>query len=1120
MDNQNQKIIDSESRKSILTVTNENYFVEAGAGSGKTTALVGRMVKLIEEGKDIQHICAITFTKAAANEFYDRFQKRLIDESLKNNEFKQKYLDALQNIDLAFMGTIDSFCNMIMSEHPNEGLIPSNATVIDDDKAKKLYEREYTNIQNGKYNDPTLEAKAELLIKYDSYAKESFVEVTKAILEHRDCILEIPSFKYENIDDKFADQIKTVRKIVDILVKHPQFVKSSNDIKAEELKKALVNCKYVFENSWDNNTSRLEKAFKDTFFKGLQKDTKASDFRLYYTDEVRNELREGIDYFVSYKDKWYDIDYDKLSFAIKYIEKAKYFATLDFVNSAKDKILEILRKEGNLTFSDYLIYLRDTLRKDAKADGKLIKHIYKRHKYFLIDEFQDTDPIQAEIFFYLAAEEIKPNWQDCIPYKGSLFIVGDPKQSIYRFKNADVTSYLKVEKMFENPKIGKVLYLYQNYRSTVEIRNWFNETFKELLPVQTDDQAAYEEIPVDTDDIYCGKFSNVYKYDVLSRAKGEEKDEYKVANIISKIHNNDNYKIVEKKKDKDSNSYVISRNIDWKDIMLITPSKPSLANYTKVFRQKGIPYFVEGNIKFSESKAFVCFVDFFGAVINPNDNRYLYKVLKSELYGIKEADLTNARNNGYVYNVLTNINNLAISNNLKKALTELNNFAQLAKTISSSSLFAKIIEEVKAFKVFGIENMEYVYFALELLKSKETSKEIITHLDAFSFFKDLLSEENEQERCPSLQASSNQVHLANLHKVKGLEAPVVILAHPNGRDREPSFRMVRDGTNNKGYLFNVKKKLGKISFKIINTDIYEDTYKKDEQESGDVESLRLQYVAATRAKNVLIISNQTTQNGPSDANPWIDLLKCNSSQKLNDIELVLASEKVINNDIPIINYDDFDNTSNIIQNNSKELSELSYELNNPSKLIQKDNDIDLDINERTQKHINENGIDSLATITGTIVHRLMELMIMSNKKIFKQDMINFIIEENITNEFNDNKDFLVSILNKVYDVMNNGGFEQKGKAPKDILPIILSADKCYSEVPFISKQGNNICNGIIDLVYEKDGKLHIIDWKTNKDDNNLDEHYKDQLNAYKIAAKNGIGKEVEDALIYHIDIKK
>ena len=113
---------------------------------------------------------------------------------------------------------------------------------------------------------------------------------------------------------------------------------------------------------------------------------------------------------------------------------------------------------------------------------------------------------------------------------------------------------------------------------------------------------------------------------------------------------------------------------------------------------------------------------FFGAVINPNDNRYLYAVLKSYLFNIPEKDLTEARKNGYHFNVLNNPDEYNISNRLYNALLQIREYSIDAKTFNSSSLFSKIINNVEAFKKQGNENMEYVYFALELLKSRESNK--------------------------------------------------------------------------------------------------------------------------------------------------------------------------------------------------------------------------------------------------------------------------------------------------------------------------------------------------------------------------------------------------------------
>ena len=155
---------DSLSRLRIVSGINENFFVEAGAGSGKTTMLVNRMVAMVEAGLDISRICAITFTKAAAGEFYERFRRSLIERSdtastweeggpgmlpEPTDETRERCRIALQNIDLCFMGTIDAFCGMVLSEHPSEAKIPPDAAIVSDEEAEDVYRQQYVKISSG-----------------------------------------------------------------------------------------------------------------------------------------------------------------------------------------------------------------------------------------------------------------------------------------------------------------------------------------------------------------------------------------------------------------------------------------------------------------------------------------------------------------------------------------------------------------------------------------------------------------------------------------------------------------------------------------------------------------------------------------------------------------------------------------------------------------------------------------------------------------------------------------------------------------------------------------------------------------------------------------------------------
>ena len=143
--------LDQIGRDSILKDLDKNLFVIAGAGSGKTSMLVARMVAMIKNDVDISKICAITFTKKAAAEFLSRFQKKLKEESQSDeNSEKERRLckEALEKIDLCFTGTIDSFCNLVLSEYPNNAHIPSSSMVIEEDEFIELCKKEYEKIAN------------------------------------------------------------------------------------------------------------------------------------------------------------------------------------------------------------------------------------------------------------------------------------------------------------------------------------------------------------------------------------------------------------------------------------------------------------------------------------------------------------------------------------------------------------------------------------------------------------------------------------------------------------------------------------------------------------------------------------------------------------------------------------------------------------------------------------------------------------------------------------------------------------------------------------------------------------------------------------------------------------
>ena len=1043
------------SREKIIHNINHNYFVEAGAGSGKTTVLVKRIVSMIEQGIDISRICAITFTKAAANEFYSRLQsalaKRSKAETVKDFVYdpleldnpsdisRQRCAEALRNIDMAFLGTIDSFCNMVESEHPSAIGIPSSASVIDDDELRKQLLIEYKKIESGKYGE-TLREEAHNFKNYHKNAEKAFVESFICLMSNRSFPV-----KYEKPRKELTlgKEISALKSLIEYLKDHPECL-LENEQKARDSKEALDNFYYVFEKKYDN-IPLLIRALKAV--SRLRISPNNPEVIENYPDFLKAHDAKKLKHYC------FSEKFDEL---LNRITEQQYSVTVDFILHCQDLILDKFKKEGKLTFYDYLLYLRNALREDAQSGGRLIKHIYSRHSYYLIDEFQDTDPLQVQIFFYLAASKIDPRWDRCIPYPGSLFIVGDPKQSIYRFKNADVSNFLNVRSLFKGER-GEALYLYQNFRSADVIKQYFNRTFEKLLPADTFEQAKYPPIPVNgeiKDDL-----SNAYYYEV----NDTDEDLNAVVNIILSLYNDEQYQIY----DRNIRSL---RKLDYKDFMIITPGKTRLTLYTQKLKSMNIPFFVEGRFDYNDSLVLTNLIKLFEAV-STDDNKALYNVLSGELFNFTDKEIYTDN-----YDV----------NNSKQLIEKLK---LKSRALNPSEIIAMFLKELNPFIELGNENMEYVYYLIEQLRTRENTGEIVTVFDAMTFFDRILND-NDIERYPDLSKSSNKVHLANLHKVKGLEAPVVILAAPSRKSNKASSRC--DKNDECIYQFAINPKGAYAP--IVKTDKYEDE-KTEEENSLKEEEKRLVYVAATRARNILIVGLNRTKSGTySTSNIWYPLFDgglYNLGNRLKDARIVPDKRKLIKSSEVDPQSDYNDESSRV-----KVLDRIV-----PSALTEY---------EHTAEKINTKK-DPL--LIGSIVHRLMELCVKYDFRPSENELL-----KEINKEYSlDNDAYYLNILSNVYQTMNNGGYIQKNGFDADLFRLLKESDEKYPELKFSYQKDNTYYLGIIDLLFKKDNKYYIIDYKTNLEEDNLDEHYKSQLEIYRKALKDLENIDAE-IYIYHIEV--
>lgn len=1132
MNNVTNQKIDDMSRNRIVSDMNNNFFVIAGAGSGKTTMLVSRMVAMVEAGCPVEKICAITFTKAAAREFYERFQALLSDRSNPNYvwedkgvagqlpkptlESRNRCAEALKNIDLCFMETIDSFCSMVLSEHPSEAGILSSASIVSEQEAELFYKKQYKNICSGDYGDE-LAKKASVFNRFHNNAADAFVRGMLILMDNRNVHFNYPEPPKGGVDEIFATDRENLIGALKCLVEHPElkYDKNADSVKAWE--KIGDNYKSI-QCCWSRNFSNVIYTLKS--LKSLrvlpnalgQYGAKLSEFFV-----PKGSMGGGWLAFSACED-------DGL---MSRMENLRYSVSMDFLNSCVPHLVKAMRDEGKMTFFDYLFYLREMLRKDAEKDGKLIQYIYDRHSYFLIDEFQDTNPLQAEIFFYLASANPNSQWKECVPRPGSLFIVGDPKQSIYRFRGADVTSFLNVKTLFEKNG-GAILSLSKNFRSTANICKYFNNTFGRMLSEETLDQSKFEEIPLLKEKNPDDEFQGVYSYTAytgkLEEDHPDECDSVQIQKIIATLVGRDEFR-VRGKDDKEP------RRITYSDIMVITYGKKNLAPIMKRLNENEIPTRVEGSVPFGECDALREIVKIFAAVVDVDDIISLYGALTGKIVGLTQENLLWYKNNGGKIS-LNSLIDPADSKDEKadfvvSKLCELKKLHDKSSKYSAAELFSKILNECRVYEKIASDNLEIVYYALELLRNAERMGVIVSLKDGVKFLTRLLEGKSGEERCLSL-GERDAVHMANLHKVKGLEAPVVILAAAVPSAGSIDKRIVHGEDGSEGFVFKLtKKNENNNNGSYFETKAFANELEA-ERNSSKAEDQRLVYVAATRARNALIICDSvrlSPRQTELHQSRWKELM--DDAADFFEAEGCLDAVPRAKKD-PVCAAELYKASEETCALNNRDVEQSSYSIENPSHQHTKSKFSEDQIENANQaaeeiaskESVSHEGLHRIPDILGTMTHKLMEMLVSTKNKLDVSSAVVDIIREFRVPESEPYEDELEKALTEVANKMRFGGYAQSNGLPQDILDILMKADEVYCEVPFCysdDAKGKVVWHGIMDVIYCANGKWHIVDYKTNADGSDLDKKYQAQLNAYVKAFKETTGNDA-DAKTYHIAI--
>ncbi len=882
---------EEDMRNEIETDLSLNMFVEAGAGAGKTTLIVRRIVNLLSAGVEPGEIVVITFTNAAAEELRGRIINKVTERSKEDPNLGDK-LHRLNDMNIS---TIHSFCNVLLHEQGLFAKLPMDIELLQDDeeiKEKKgffdAYLRTLTKTDWDELEQNLSPGGARFTIR-----KNMETLYMQMVDLPEDTEIKIPVSADEKKQMAAFDVLKSIvfgdkakglpaleKRLIDVLNSCVDPGKNKHGFKAAS----------SFSEAKEYYCSKD----KDPFQKDIS-DVLKNDHSLENENKVYQALLKTKDYgFLSSSNYKVIIDKDKLPAANEKISneintllsddmrrllpsdlkcededknvipfedalKAKNGKTslgvtiAEHAKKARDYYRE--NSEKNHISNDRLLELTRDLILNENKDA--LKYFSKKYSRFFVDEFQDTDRIQESFIYRLASEpDDETKLRD-----GALFVVGDPKQSIYRFRGAQPAVYFYTKEKMKKLDNAKVYELAFNYRSNSEVIKWVNDRFTEaenITKIVDESGVSYRYQCMEAKKsvasganviggiYHMGRPDAEYSLGIVTRhlktgdkicegfrySEGEQKDDIKkVIDLILDLTKKDDegegyFKITDY--DDDHNPY--ARDIRRSDFLLISHNKKMMDDYVSEMKRYGIPVVLDGEEDMKADKGLVVFVRLYQYLVNPRDQFYRIgaeEALRETLHIKDEKELLELSHRilDCMYDDVRSMSAYGMAEYLERQVSVLFDKDSDIDHVTAHSTQAHIRQMVEKLCLnvtgTGIEMAEAMQKYLDTKLEHELS----------------------------LEEKSDAVRFMNLHKTKGLEGNIVIILDRRGR-REYAPSYCTDGKD--FYPGTDKSWTALEAFPQI---------REQAKRSENAEFHRLEYVAVTRAAQAVIFMDVLEKNG-------------------------------------------------------------------------------------------------------------------------------------------------------------------------------------------------------------------------------------------------------------------
>ncbi|WP_292836848.1 UvrD-helicase domain-containing protein [Microbacterium sp.] len=832
-------LTDETARREIREATAASLFVDAGAGSGKTSALVDRVAtSVLGDGVPLAHTAVVTFTEKAGAELRDRLRAEFEKQHRLAGDrgSRARAQAALDDLDGAAIGTLHSFAQRILAAFPIQAGMPPLVEVLDEVGSSIAFDRRWSVMWRELLDDDAL-AEPLLLALANGIKPDHLRSLARALGNDWDLI---ESHVLSGGDSNF------VAPDTEAFLRHAVAVAELRSVCTSHGDKlsASIDTIAVIAGRLHAATSPAERfalaaavnRSKDPLRVGRGQIGAAGnwDGRI---DDVRSQVVD----FCSAAEQLGK----KLSEAL--LRPLARALAVKVLAAAEERVAS-----GALEFHDLLVASRDLLRRDGEARAAL-QRTYRR---ILLDEFQDTDPIQIELAVRIAggADAAAEDWHDILVPPGSLFVVGDPKQSIYRFRRASIETYLEAGAHF-----GRRVSLTTNFRTVPPVLDWINDVFARIIVENPGKQPRYEGLDAHrTIDPPCvGAAVTVLGAD--PHEKGTLADalrEAEAADVASVVRTAlaEGWTVFDQGAE-------LWRPVRAGDIAILLPARTSLRFLEAALDRAGIPYRTESSSLVYQADEIRALMAAVRAIADPSDELATVQALRTTLFGCGDDDLFRYRRAGGRFSVTSPVRDEIADSPVGRAMAYLNGLYRRSRWLSPAELLTELAVDRRVLEVAATvepssrarDQWGRVRFVIDQARAWSD----VQHGGLRAYLAWASHQAQDAARVAEAllpETDVDVVRVMTVHAAKGLEFGVVVLSGMTSQPRKETG--VRLLWRDRGYAV----KLGGS----IETNDFADASPIDEQ-MDDAERRRLLYVAATRARDHLVVSLHRAEGGSETA---------------------------------------------------------------------------------------------------------------------------------------------------------------------------------------------------------------------------------------------------------------